>query len=83
MTKRDLALIAETRAALADGSARARREVAGITVTEMAGAVGVTRQAVSMWERQDPETGKPVRVPGTARALAYGRVLAALAKRAA
>jgi transcriptional regulator with XRE-family HTH domain len=83
VNRRELALIAETRAALADGTARYRRVAARITVSEIAAACGASRAAVSMWERQDPETGKPVRVPGTVHALAYGRALAAAERRAA
>lgn len=76
MTKRDLALIAETRAALADGSARARREAARIRLVEMAAACDVSPAAVSMWERA-------LREPGAEGALAYGRALAAAERKAA
>ncbi len=71
MTRRDLALIAETRAALADGSARLARIASGVQVREMAVLLEVTPQAVSQWE-----SGR--RTPGTAHALAYGKALAAV-----
>lgn len=72
MTRRELALIAETRAALASGSARQARLAAGVRVREMAAVLGVTPQAVSQWE-----TGH--RVPDAAHALAYGKAAAAVA----
>ncbi len=72
MTRRELALIAETRAALAAGSAREARVAAGVRVAEIAAVLGVTPQAVSQWE-----SGR--RVPGTVHALAYARALAAVA----
>lgn len=71
MNRRELAIIAETRAALADGTARARREAAGIRQAEFAKVLGVAPSAVSQWE-----SGK--RTPGTAHALAYGKALAAV-----
>jgi transcriptional regulator with XRE-family HTH domain len=70
VTRRDLALISQTRAQLADGSARLRRETAGIKVGEMAEALGVSPQAVSMWEHAR-------RVPDSVHALAYAKALAA------
>lgn len=76
MNRRDLALIAETRAALADGSARERRELARIRLSEMAAACEVSPAAVSMIERGQ-------RSPGTVLALAYGRALAAAERKAA
>jgi transcriptional regulator with XRE-family HTH domain len=73
MTRRDLILIAATRAQLADGTtARQRRLAAGVKVMEVAAVLGVSPQAVSMWE-----SGR--RVPGTVHALAYARALAAVA----
>ena len=72
MTRRDLALIVATRAALADGSARRRRAAAGVRQVEFAALLGVAQATVSQWEG-----GK--RVPDARRALAYGRALAALA----
>jgi transcriptional regulator with XRE-family HTH domain len=76
VTRRDLALITETRAALADGSARSRRTLAGIRQVELAALLGVAQSTVSQWE-----SGK--RVPDAGDALAYGRALAALGRRAA
>lgn len=69
MTRRDLTLIAQTRAQLADGSARLRRERAGIRVGEMAAVLEVSPQAVSQWESAR-------RVPDSVHALGYGRALA-------
>jgi len=82
VNRRDLALIAVTRAALEDGSARVRREAARISVSEMAAVCGASRSAVSMWERQDA-AGQPLRVPGTEHALAYGQALAEAERRLA
>jgi DNA-binding XRE family transcriptional regulator len=72
----DLALIAQTRADLASGRAREARRAAGLHQQEIAGALGVSRQAVTGWE-----AGK--RVPSSVHALAYGRLLRQLARRAA
>jgi transcriptional regulator with XRE-family HTH domain len=71
MNRRDLALIAQTRAALADGSARERRITTGLLVSEIAAVIGVSPQAVSQWEHGQ-------RVPSTAHALGYGKALAAV-----
>jgi transcriptional regulator with XRE-family HTH domain len=71
MNRRDLILIAATRAQLADGSAKRSRLAAGIRTGEMAGVLGVTSQAVSQWESNR-------RTPDAAHALAYARVLAAV-----
>jgi transcriptional regulator with XRE-family HTH domain len=71
VNRRDLALIAQTRASFADGSARRTRLAGGIRVTEIAAALGVTPQAVSQWE-----AGR--RIPDAPRALAYARALAAV-----
>lgn len=70
---RDLAVVAETRAALASGRARALREAAGIAQAEFAATLGVARSAVSQWE-----AGK--RTPGAEHALAYGRLLEKLTR---
>ena len=67
--------IAAIRESLADGSARARREKAGVSQGWIAKAVGVGQPAVSMFE-----SGR--RVPTPEHALAYGKALAA-AERAA
>ena len=76
MTSRDLALIAETLAALADGSAKRRRIASGVRQVEMAAALHVVQSTVSQWE-----TGK--RVPDATCALAYGKALAAAERRPA
>jgi DNA-binding transcriptional regulator YiaG len=73
---RDLALIAETRRALADGSAKRRRIASGIRQVEMAVVLHVVQSTVSQWE-----TGR--RVPDATCALAYGKALAAAERRAA
>jgi DNA-binding XRE family transcriptional regulator len=72
----DLALIAQVRGDLASGRARETRDAAGLTQSEAAAALGVSRQALSKWERGSS-------VPDTAHALAYGRLLRDLAKLAA
>lgn len=71
VTRRELALIADTRAALAGGSARQARIAAAVRVGEIAAVLGVTPQAVSQWE-----SGR--RTPGALHALAYARALAAV-----
>lgn len=76
MTARDLALVARTRADLASGRATAARKAASIGLGEIAEALEVSHQAVSMWEQ-----GK--RCPRARHALAYGRVLAQLTRAAA
>jgi transcriptional regulator with XRE-family HTH domain len=78
MDSSDLALISAVRRALRDGSARAAREAAGVTQKEMAAVVGCVPSAISQYESLDPVTGRPFRVPGTEKALAYGRELVAL-----
>lgn len=70
MTKRDLALLSETREALADGTAKKRRRDARISQGEIAAACGVAQPTVSGWENNH-------RTPKTYHALAYGRALAA------
>jgi hypothetical protein len=74
----DLALISAVRRALRDGSARAFRQAAGVTQKEIAAVVGCVPSAISQYESLDPVTGRPFRVPGTEKALAYGRELVAL-----
>jgi transcriptional regulator with XRE-family HTH domain len=76
MTARDLALVARTRADLVSGRAAAARKAADVGLGEIAGALGVSHQAVSMWERG-------LRRPRAGHALAYGRVLAQLTRAAA
>lgn len=76
MHRSDLAAAARIRGQLRSGAARRGREAARVTAAELASVIGVSRQAVSSWE-----TGAAV--PSVRHALAYGRVLAALAERAA
>ena len=81
MRHSDLAEAARVRADLKSGAARQARIDAGVSGAEVARELrrrghGVTPQAVFYWE-----TG--VNMPTVEHALAYGRVLAALAKRAA
>lgn len=76
MRPADLAVISRARTDLASGSARTAREASGISAPEFAAALGVSRQAVSSWE-----TGKSV--PSAAHALAYAKLLASIARRAA
>lgn len=76
VTRRELDLIAETRAALADGSARRRRQAARVRQTEVAAALGVAQSSVSQWE-------SGARAPDTVHALAYGRILRRITLRAA
>lgn len=76
MRPSDLAAAVRVRADLASDAAREAREAAGITAADMARALGVSRQAVSSWE-----TGTAVPTPE--HALAYGKALAALERKAA
>jgi DNA-binding XRE family transcriptional regulator len=55
------------------------REAAGITAADVARSIGVSRQSVSSWEAESEEARV---VPTLEHALAYGKVLAALAPRA-
>jgi DNA-binding transcriptional regulator YiaG len=65
----DTLLLIESRRALSDGRARALREAAGLSQSEVARTVRVTPQAVTRWE-----TGS--RVPRGDAALRYARFLA-------
>ena len=76
MRPSDLAAAARTRAELKSGAARRRREAAGVSMAEVARVIGVSGQAVHYWETNRS-------IPKAANALAYGRVLAALSRRAA
>ena len=76
MRPADVATIMQTRADLASGDARRARATARITQGEMASALSVSRSALGHWE-----TGRSV--PSAEHALAYGRLLRQLAKRAA
>ena len=74
----DLAYAARVRGELRSGAARAERIGAGVSGAEVARAMRppVSPQAVFCWETAQ-------KVPTVEHALAYGRVLAAVAKRAA
>jgi len=72
----DLAAAAKTRVALRAGSARLTRIQSGVSAAEIARAVGVSRTTVGDWE-----AGR--KVPTAEHALAYGKALAALERRAA
>jgi DNA-binding XRE family transcriptional regulator len=67
----DVRCLMEVRRWARSGRARELRVRAGLTQAEVAGAVGVSRETVNLWEH-----GK--RVPRTARALRYGRFLTAI-----
>jgi DNA-binding XRE family transcriptional regulator len=72
----DLAAAARIRADLKSGKAREARIAAGVSAADVARVLGVSEQAVFYWETKR-------NTPTIEHALAYGRVLAALAKRAA
>lgn len=76
MRPADVAIVNRTREALASGAARAARVASGARQSDVAGEVGVSRSAIGHWE-----TGTAV--PSAEHALAYGRLLARLGKRAA
>lgn len=76
MRPADLASVSRVRADLVSGAARSTRVSSGTSAAEVASALGVSRQSVSAWERG-------LSVPSAAHALAYGRLLASLARPAA
>lgn len=81
MRTSDLAAAARIRGELRSGAARQQRINAGVSGAEVAREMqrrghGVTPQALHYWE-------VGTNVPTVEHALAYGRVLAALAQRAA
>jgi DNA-binding XRE family transcriptional regulator len=76
MRPADLATVSRTRESLASGAARARRIAVGARQSDVAEALGVSRSAVGHWE-----TGRAV--PSAEHALAYGRLLRQLGKKAA
>jgi len=76
MRPSDLAMAARVRADLRSGKARRERIASGVSGAEVARAMRVSPQAVFSWE-----TGR--KSPTEAHAVAYGRVLAAVARRAA
>jgi DNA-binding transcriptional regulator YiaG len=63
--------LAATRALARSGEARAIRERAGLSLREMAAALGVTRSALQRWE-------VGLRTPRGESAVRYGALLAAL-----
>jgi len=70
-TVADVVDLVEVRRIARSGEARAIRERAGLSLREVASAVGVTRSALQRWE-----TG--TRAPGGELAGRYGALLAAL-----
>lgn len=76
LTRADLILAAQTRAALRSGAARRSREDAGLSGAEVARMLGVSAQAVWAWE-----TGKAR--PRDIYARDYGKLLAGLVTPAA
>jgi len=68
MTGSELQRMAEVRRRLKDGEAREVRRAAGVSLSEMACAVGVSPTAIWRYENGS-------RVPRTAAALAYARAL--------
>lgn len=76
MRPADLAAVASIRADLASGRARTVRETSGVSQSEIADALGVSRQSVSYWE-----AGRSV--PVAEHALAYGKLLRQIGRQAA
>jgi len=76
MRPADLTAANRTRAHLKSGGARTQRQAAGVSMRDVARVLGVSAQAVHYWE-----TGQ--NIPKAENAIAYGRLLAALGKRAA
>jgi transcriptional regulator with XRE-family HTH domain len=68
--------IAQARADLASGAARDTRRAARLSQAEVAAELGVARSAVGHWE-----SGRSI--PSAEHALAYGRLLRQLARKAA
>lgn len=76
MRPADLATVSRIRDDLASGAARQARIISGARQSDVAGELGVSRSAVGHWE-----TG--LAVPSAEHALAYGRLLARLGRKAA
>ena len=74
MNADELATLATLRRSAASGVARAARLAAGLSLGEVASAVGVTASTVMRWERGE-------RAPQGAPALAYAEVLRKLRRR--
>jgi transcriptional regulator with XRE-family HTH domain len=66
------AALAEVRASLRSGKAKALREAAGLSQRDVAEAVGATAPTISLWERG-------LRRPLSDSAIKYGRLLRILA----
>lgn len=71
MRQSDLAAIVRVRADLRTGAAMKARESSGLSASEVARVLKVTRQAVWQWERG-------LKVPSDVHALAYAKALAAV-----
>jgi DNA-binding transcriptional regulator YiaG len=71
MDSRDLRTLINARAAALNGSGRAARQRAQLSLAEVAAAVGITEAALSRWERG-------ARRPQGRPAIEWGRLLAEL-----
>jgi DNA-binding transcriptional regulator YiaG len=76
MTRDQLLLLVEARAAASDGTGSEIRRQAGLSQSQLAQAIGVRPSAVCRWENQ-------VRKPSGDAALRYGRVLRLLREKEA
>lgn len=76
MRPADVATVSRTRDALKSGAARTARIASGARQSDVAEALGVCRAAVGLWESGG-------RKPTAEHALAYGRLLARLTRKAA
>jgi DNA-binding transcriptional regulator YiaG len=71
MNSKEAVELTEVRRLLSSGEARRTRTASGLSLSEVAGVVGVSTAAISRWETGD-------RRPTGRAALAYGRLLARL-----
>jgi len=76
LTPADLATVTRFRADLIKRRTTEAREAAGLSLTDVADALDVSRQIVGMWENG-------TRIPRAHHALAYARLLARCARAAA
>jgi len=74
--QRDIEALTDIRGQIANGRAKAARKAAAIRQHEIAAALGVVPSTISQWA-----SGK--RVPSAEHALAYGKLLRQLARKAA